>query len=59
MSTGTQVYHKVLRMNLIIGQIDAKGRAVCINPKVYDNNQFQVLTADLNDLVKGWQTTYN
>lgn len=58
MSIGTMVYHTGLRMNLIVCQIDVKGKVICVNPNRYDNDVFQVITTDMNYLVKGWKAVY-
>lgn len=58
MPIGTMVYHAGLRMNLIVCQVDAKGRIICINPKIFDNDTFQTLTVEASSLTKGWKTLY-
>lgn len=58
MPAGTMVYHAGLRANLIVCQVNAKGKIICINPKVFDNNQYQVVTVNPGDLTIGWKTLY-
>lgn len=59
MTTGMMVYHTRLRMNLIVCQIDAKGKVICVNTRVFDNNMCQVITADPRELTVGWKTLYD
>lgn len=59
MPVGTMVYHIGMRMNLIVCQVDSKGKIICVNPNVFDNDVCQTMTVDINSLVKGWRTLYN
>jgi hypothetical protein len=59
MPIGTRVYHSVLKMNLIVCQVNAKGRIICINPQIYSDDKYQVLTVDASYLTKGWKVLYD
>lgn len=59
MPAGTMVYHAGLRANLIVCQVNAKGKIICINPKVFDNDKYQVITVNPEELTVGWKTLYD
>ena len=59
MPIGAKVYHKDLRLNLIVCQIDKNGRAICINTQLIYNNIYQTITVDPSKLVLGWQSIYD
>lgn len=58
MPIGTKVYHKILKMNLIVCQVNSKHKIICINPQISDEKSYQVLTVDESHLVLGWKEMY-
>lgn len=55
MPIGAQVYHKLLKLNLIVCQISTGNMITCINPEIHTDGVFQTLVAKSNQLELGWK----
>lgn len=58
MTIGSQVYHIDLHLNLIVCQVDYKGKIICINPQIINDGVYQTLTVSKSRLIKGWRDLY-